>query len=1185
LTSRLAAVSWRQGLKALPQKCGLLLVKYQKSGFNKLASRQALMYKRAFNEHHQRRGKRMSETPIQNTEESTEKTRWLDKQLSPVLPWLTVEVVIFTVIALLTVVTRFYDLETRVMSHDESLHTYYSWTYSQGQGYVHMPMMHGPLQFHMIALSYFMFGANDFTARIPAVLFSIATVWGVWYWRRYLGRVGVILAGLMMVVSPYMLFYGRYVRNEAFVGLFGLLTLFAVLRYLETGLRKYLYLLAAATVLHYTAKETAFIYTAQMLLFLAGYFVIHILNEDWGDKRKEFKGFIAGLITGVIGIGGALWAAITSAKGDVLGAHETVAPALPGVGLPEVDLTANILILALVIVGLAGMGIAAYFLISGFSMERVRQERSLDMLMILGTLVLPMLSPILIVLAGFDPLDTSQEGIIHILLFVVPVSAASILVGYWWNWRVWWRAAVLFYAIFIVFYTSLFTNGSGLFTGLVGSLGYWLEQQGVERGSQPWYYYLLIQIPIYEFLPFLASLLGLGIGYQRLRQASRQWSVASRNLFNTYSLLAWWAFSSIAAYSIAGEKMPWLTVHIALPLILFGAWALGNIIEKIDWQAAREKSIWLVLALLAVFTVSTIGAIAAWFNAPRPFSGSALHEIQATTTFILAIIGLLASGYGLVRLLEGWSFRQLAYLNALIFFSLLAVLTARASFRATYVTYDSGREYLVYAHGYTGVKDVLGQVEQLSNRLTGGMDIVVAYDDEVSWPMSWYMIDYRNARFYGNQPGRDLRDAPAIIVGTKNFSKIEPIVGDAYHRFDYIRMVWPNQDYFGLTSERVRTALATPEILAGIFDIWLHRDFTRYGLAVDSVTDYPIDQNVFQDSGWQPSDRMRLYIRKDVAASIWQYGSVPAIAPVADPYEGGEVVLFADLLIGVEGLEPGQFNAPRGLAIAPNGDIYVADSRNHRVQQFSPDGQFIRAWGSFSGGDLSLAAPGTFNEPWGIAVAPDGSVYVSDTWNHRIQKFTSSGEYVSMWGVFGLADMPGGLYGPRGITVDSLGRVFVADTGNKRILIYDPDGNLLDQFGGEGFELGQLYEPVDVKLDSNGLAYVTDTWNQRIQVFMPFGEGTNFTAIEEWPVAAWYSESLENKPYLAIRPNGNVLITDPEGYRIIELTSSGEFVRTWGDYGMEDFAFILPSGIASDADGNIWVSDAGGNRLMHFQMP
>jgi len=114
-----------------------------------------------------------------------------------------------------------YDLETRVMSHDESLHTYFSWLFQRGQGYQHSPMMHGPLQFHLLALSYFIFGVSDFTARIPAVLFSIATVWMVWYWRRYLGKTGTIIAGFLMVISPYMLYYGRYVRNEAFAGFSG----------------------------------------------------------------------------------------------------------------------------------------------------------------------------------------------------------------------------------------------------------------------------------------------------------------------------------------------------------------------------------------------------------------------------------------------------------------------------------------------------------------------------------------------------------------------------------------------------------------------------------------------------------------------------------------------------------------------------------------------------------------------------------------------------------------------------------------------------------------------------------------------------------------------------------------------------------------------------------------------------
>ena len=109
---------------------------------------------------------------------------WLQRPIHPGVPALTNERVIFGVILLLAVVSRLYNLGLRVMSHDESLHTYFSWLLYKGDGYQHNPMMHGPLQFHLIALSYFLFGPSDFSARLPAAFFSIATIGLAWYWRR-----------------------------------------------------------------------------------------------------------------------------------------------------------------------------------------------------------------------------------------------------------------------------------------------------------------------------------------------------------------------------------------------------------------------------------------------------------------------------------------------------------------------------------------------------------------------------------------------------------------------------------------------------------------------------------------------------------------------------------------------------------------------------------------------------------------------------------------------------------------------------------------------------------------------------------------------------------------------------------------------------------------------------------------
>src|SRR5574341_2550081 len=187
---------------------------------------------------------------------NNEKNNWLERPIHPALPAITNEVAIFAGIILLAIITRFYNLGARVMSHDESLHTYFSWLLYRGQGYQHTPMMHGPYQFHILALTYFLFGVSDFTARIPAALFSIAIVWMVWYWRRYLGTWGMIVAAFLMVISPYMLYYGRYVRNESYAGFSGILLLYAMLRYIESGEKKYIYLTTAAIILHFTSKET-----------------------------------------------------------------------------------------------------------------------------------------------------------------------------------------------------------------------------------------------------------------------------------------------------------------------------------------------------------------------------------------------------------------------------------------------------------------------------------------------------------------------------------------------------------------------------------------------------------------------------------------------------------------------------------------------------------------------------------------------------------------------------------------------------------------------------------------------------------------------------------------------------------------------------------------------------------------
>jgi predicted membrane-bound mannosyltransferase/DNA-binding beta-propeller fold protein YncE len=1159
---------------------------------------------------------------------------WLERPLLPALPAITNEIILFSIIILTAIVSRFYNLGLRVMSHDESLHTYFSWLLYKGDGYQHNPMMHGPLQFHFIALSYSLLAPNDFTARIPAALFSIATIWMTWYWRRYLGKTGALLAGVMMVISPIMLFYGRYVREDAYAVFSGVLMLYTVLRYFESGERKYLFWLALALVIHFADKETSYIYAAELLLFLAIYFIARVTRNTWSDQ-SAYRAFMIALVIAIMLIAvGAGWGIATRQTATV-GSTEVAAPINPSAAAsPLQPVTSSASPAAiLVLAGLVATIAAGIFLVRGYTWARIKSERAFDMLMLTGTLVLPMLvafpvkflQPILkvqIPTTAPELQALTSHDVLIIGIFLLIAFGLSIAIGQLWD-KNWWKLALTFWVPFTILYTTVFTNTDGFFTGVVGSLGYWLVQQGVQRGSQPWYYYILIQIPVYEFLPLLGASLAILIALRRrfrahpdgaLLERSEPASTEEVNFPNTFALLFWWSLVSIIAFSMAGEKMPWLTYHLTWPMILLAGWGLGTIIDSTDWRGLRQQRALLVLAAIFVFLTSLAASMLSLLGPTPPFQGKDLQQLQNTSAFLLPALVGIASAVSLVYLLRNWSNKQILNVFIMTVFSGLAILTARTAFRAAYINYDNATEYLVYAHASTGVKDVINQATEISKRTTGGMGINIAYDASapdtgVSWPFVWYLRDFTNQHSF-DQPTRALRDSTIVIVDSKNFDKIDQALGPGYYRIDYIRMWWPNQDYFNLVSDRqslpfdpnyscsgvlgflqlfktkdfsrICSALLDPKIRAGIVDIWLNRDYTAYAAATGH-TDLTL-------ATWQPSDQMRMYIRKDVAQQIWKYGALPTQQTASvDPYQGKTVTLTADQIIDSSKLTL-PMNAPRSLAFAADGTFFVADSRNHRILHFDPSGTLIDQWGTPSGNDPNKpnpsAPPSTFNEPWGVAVGPDGSVYVSDTWNHRIQKFTTAGQFVKMWGVFGQGAQQDTFYGPRGIAVDAQGKVYVVDTGNKRIVVFDSAGNYLTQFGSAGLQPGQFDEPVGIAIDSNGIVYITDTWNQRIQSFSPSPDGLTFTPLRQWDVVGWNGQSLDNKPFIAVDNKGHLFVTDPDGYRVIEYTTDGQLIQTWGDFGSTSMTFALASGIAIDPQAHVWVTDAGNNnRIMRFTAP
>jgi uncharacterized protein (TIGR03663 family) len=873
-----------------------------------------------------------------------------------------------------------------------------------------------------------LFGASDFTSRlVPVILGIFVAIFVPQLLKPWLGRFGALAASGLLLISPFILYYSRYIRHDMQVIAWTLLAIVAIWRYLADRQERHLILLAVALALMISTMEISFIYLA----ILVGYLLLRAFTSA-GLSWKRLR------------------------------------------ATPEFDL----------IVVLSTLG--AFFS---------------------STIALLVLNPIWTRLTGAPFVDlkildsqslgwaTGASGLrIWGLLAVFSLGAAA--VGLWWGGRRWLKLSVLFLVITATLFTTFWTNPAGLGSGFVGSLGYWLSQQGVARGTQPWYYYGFVQ-PFYEYLPVIGGFLG-GATYLFKRKHLSEASCAFIHF------LGWWAALIFVGLSLAGEKMPWLSTHITIPLILLSGWWIGQLIQgELRFDGACKEQLFAVIGRFAGF----------------------------------ALVGV------------------------------LTFLTVRTSVAVNYVNYDYSTELIDYAHGAPGVKWVLDDIAEISNHTGSGKDIRIAYDSDVSWPMTWYLRDYPNQSFYADQPNRQALDAPVVIAGPKNWEKVETILRDRYHRFEVIRMWWPVEDYKNLNWERIRYAIYDPAMRFALWDIVWDRDYRRYAGLTGQQIDPPAD--------WPLSERMRVYVKKEVVAQMMSMSLGEAILDDL-PAPIDEYAAVRKDLKPIQRVEGGGLNAPRGIAVGLNESLYVADTGNSRILKYDRQGNLVDEIGGRTPEGQTQPDPGTFNEPWGVAVDAEGNLYVADTWNHRIQKFDANGKFLIAWGSPGqLSEGPDRLWGPRGIAVSLDGKVYVTDTGNKRVVVFDTEGKFLYEFGSTGEEA--LDEPVGIALGPDKQVYVADTWNLRVAIFSPDGQFQS-----SWPVQGWFSDSLDNKPYLAVDGEGRVYVTDPEGYQVIAFSKTGKPLVASGQYGVEDDALGLPVGITVIEDRSVWIVDSGNNHIVSY---
>ncbi|HEY6066623.1 MAG TPA: NHL repeat-containing protein, partial [Thermoanaerobaculia bacterium] len=316
---------------------------------------------------------------------------------------------------------------------------------------------------------------------------------------------------------------------------------------------------------------------------------------------------------------------------------------------------------------------------------------------------------------------------------------------------------------------------------------------------------------------------------------------------------------------------------------------------------------------------------------------------------------------------------------------------------------------------------------------------------------------------------------------------------------------------------------------------------------------------------WSPigSQDATFFVRKDLetAASLAPL-NLPIQNTSSRDYSGGSATVVAPArIIGEPGPAPGQFAEPRGLAADARGNLYVADTKNNRIQVFDTNARLVRSLGTAGSGD------GQLKEPGGVAVDADGTVFVADTWNHRIVRFGANGSWIDAF-----IDGERSFFGPRSVLIvrDS---VYVADTGNKRIVRFDKKGKRVSDWGTAGSGPGQFVEPVGLAADAAGNVYVADTGNHRIQVFD--GEGK---FLREFPVFGW--KDFYTEPYIAIGPGDSVLATDSTEGRVNEYDATGNLRRSW----RADGIFKRPTGITLDPFGRVSVSDRDTHRVYTWNL-
>ena len=702
------------------------------------------------------------------------------------------ELVAYALLLVAALGSRLWDLGGRTLHYDELLHAWYSWLFSEGGAYTHTPLMHGPFLFHVAAASYVFLGSSDLVARLVPALFGAALVVMPLFLRRELGRPGALITALFIAMSPSILYFSRFIRNDVYMAVWVLGLVIVMWRYMERPRGRLLYLWVVLWALAFTTKETAYI--------TAGILSLPLLVMAWPELVRWVSGRLS---------------------------LSQLSP--PGV-----------------------------------------------LLLLLVTMTLPLWAPLLglfqdlvgLVLVNADPNDpvagatraavetgAPAGGGVYIAAYVVlALAAVSIALGLLWDRRRWPLLALVFVAIWLPLYTSLFTNWQGFFTGLWGSLGYWIAQQPVERAGQPWFYYLILGAN-YEFLAMFPAFIGAPFLMWRGRPFDR--------------FLVYWTAVTFASYMLAGEKMPWLMMGVVLPATLLGGRSVGLLIAWVPWTALRKG---------AAFAVGIGGALLLGFLLVLMLQVAGPSQLTRAPLFWLSLLGILVV-VGLIVLMavgdqlsnfsrrveatlrEGAdSWRSLRTVLALLTVGALVLMvggTTLVTGRASYSRsgFEQPTELLVYSQTgqeTTWTADYLERLAQRSGKGADGLRLLVGESDNFSWQWRWYARQYAQVtyRSLNRTPLTESPDVDVVLM-SKTVEQANQEALDGFTKVGELHHLWwfPNPVYKEASPDGMLRGIGSRDAWRGVLDYFFFRRLEASMYRVNGVV-YVADE--YADVEWSP---------------------------------------------------------------------------------------------------------------------------------------------------------------------------------------------------------------------------------------------------------------------------------------------------------------------------------------------